>query len=232
MSNQCNHPPPRGCPPVYGAGAGAGTARLVAKTASSAMPACVNSYCFKTKGSVPFSSTIKVFDDRIEFFNPGALMDDLTVEKIKTGNYKSHLRNKQVASIFRELNLIEKYGSGVRRVIDTFTAYGLPAPEFEATQGGMAVTVFKAREPAKVGGVSGGVNGGVNGGVTADASQLLQLIRSIPGLKTTEFVAHTGKPKRSIERWLKQLKAQGQIEFRGAPKTGGYHATVGKDNTP
>ena len=66
------------------------------------------------------------------------------VEKIKTGHYKSHLRNKQVATIFKELELIEKYGSGVRRVIDTFVAYGLREPEFEATQGGMAVTVFKA----------------------------------------------------------------------------------------
>ena len=66
------------------------------------------------------------------------------VEKIKTGRYKSHLRNKQVATIFKELELIEKYGSGVRRVIDTFVAYGLREPEFEATQGGMAVTVFKA----------------------------------------------------------------------------------------
>ena len=94
-------------------------------------------------------STIKVFDDRIEFFNPGVLLDDLTVEKIKTGNYKSHLRNKQVATIFKELELIEKYGSGVRRVIDTFVAYGLPEPEFEATQGGMAVTVFKATAEIK-----------------------------------------------------------------------------------
>jgi ATP-dependent DNA helicase RecG len=165
-----------------------------------------------------------VFDDHIEFFNPGALMDDLTVEKIKTGNYKSHLRNKQVASIFRELDLIEKYGSGVRRVIDTFIAYGLPAPEFEATQGGMAVTVFKARELAKA--------GGVNGGVNADPTQLLQLIQSKPGLKTTELAAQTGKPKRTIERWLKQLKAQGLIEFRGAPKTGGYHAALGNTRTP
>ena len=55
-------------------------------------------------------STIKIFDDRIEFFNPGKLLDDLTVEKIKTGKYKSYLRNKQVASIFKELELIEKYG--------------------------------------------------------------------------------------------------------------------------
>ena len=87
-------------------------------------------------------STIKVFDDRIEFFNPGALLDGLTVEKIKTGNYKSHLRNKQIATVFRELDLVEKYGSGVRRVIDSFIAYGLPEPVFEVTQGGMAVTMF------------------------------------------------------------------------------------------
>ena len=36
-----------------------------------------------------------------------------------------------------------KYGSGMRRTIETFIAYGLPEPEYEATQGGMAVTVFK-----------------------------------------------------------------------------------------
>ena len=29
-------------------------------------------------------------------------------------------------------------------------------------------------------------------------------------------------PLRSTERWLKQLKAQGLIEFKGIPKTGGY----------
>lgn len=155
-------------------------------------------------------STIKVFDDRIEFFNPGALLDDLTVEKIKTGHYKSHLRNKQVATIFKELELIEKYGSGVRRVIDSFLAYGLPEPEFEATQGGMAVTVFSA------------VNGGVSGGVNTESVPLLQLIQAQPGLKTTELVAQTGKSQRTIERWLKQLKDRQQIEFRGAPKTGGY----------
>lgn len=88
-------------------------------------------------------STIKVHDDRIEFFNPGTLLDGLTIEQIKAGSHKSHLRNKQVATIFKELELIEKYGSGVRRVIDAFVAYGLREPEFEATQGGVAVTVFK-----------------------------------------------------------------------------------------
>jgi ATP-dependent DNA helicase RecG len=168
-------------------------------------------------------STIKVFDDRIEFFNPGNLLDDLTVEKIKTGNYKSHLRNKQIATIFKELELIEKYGSGVRRVIDAFVAYGLPQPEFEATQGGMAVTVFKAVNEGVRGGVNGGVGGGVNGGVNTVSAHLLLLIQAQPGIKTSELVAQTGKAQRTVERWLKQLKDNQTIEFRGAPKTGGYY---------
>jgi hypothetical protein len=32
--------------------------------------------------------------------------------------------------------------------------------------------------------------------------------------------------QRTIERWLKQLKAQALIELKGAPKTGGYHRTA------
>ncbi len=36
--------------------------------------------------------------------------------------------DKQIASIFKELELIEKYGSGVRRAIETCVAYGLPEP--------------------------------------------------------------------------------------------------------
>ena len=28
---------------------------------------------------------------------------------------------------------------------------------------------------------------------------------------------------KNVERWLKQLKGTNKIEFRGAPKTGGYY---------
>jgi ATP-dependent DNA helicase RecG len=165
-------------------------------------------------------STIKVFDDRIEFFNPGALLEDLTVEKIKTGNYKSHLRNKQIASIFKELELIEKYGSGVRRVIETCVAYGLPEPVFEVTQGGMAVTVFKPLMQSDCGTVHPGVNGGVNGGVT----NVLAYIQAHPGLRTSQIAVACNTPKRTIERSLRQLKEAKAIEFRGSAKAGGYFA--------
>lgn len=168
-------------------------------------------------------STIKIFDDRIEFFNPGMLLDDLTIEKIKTGHYKSHLRNKQIASIFKELELIEKYGSGIQRVIENFVVYGLPEPVYEATQGGMAVTVFKAKTtlsqklPQKI-----RVNEGVSEGVSEGVRILLTVIMQHPGLRTPLLADKMQTSTKNVERWLKQLKESKEIEFRGAFKTGGY----------
>ena len=91
----------------------------------------------------------------------------------------------------------------VRRGIDSFIAYGLPEPEFESTQGGMAVTVFSA------------VNVGVNG--------LLRYIQTHLGQRAGDIVVAFKLTQRTIERWLKQHKENDQIEFRGAPKTGGYY---------
>lgn len=107
--------------------------------------------------------------------------------------------------------VIETLVAFVKRVIEAFLAYGLPEPVFEATQGGMAVTVFKA-EPE---GVSEGVNEGV--------SELLQLIKLEPGLRAPELSRKLETSLKNVERWLKQLRAAKKIEFRGAPKSGGYY---------
>jgi ATP-dependent DNA helicase RecG len=176
-------------------------------------------------------STIKVFDDRIEFFNPGVLMDDLTVEKIKTGHYKSHLRNKQVASIFRELDLIEKYGSGVRRVIDTFVAYGLPEPEFEATQGGMAVTVFKntVKEVITQQPESGEVSAEQNDKMSEKMSEkmsgktsekVFSALQADPESTIAELAAQVGVTTRTIERALTKLQQENRVARIGADRGG------------
>ena len=62
-------------------------------------------------------SMIRIFDDRIEFFNPGRLMAGLSIEQLVRGNYVSAIRNKQIATLFKEAGIIEKYGSGIKRVL-------------------------------------------------------------------------------------------------------------------
>ncbi len=51
---------------------------------------------------------------------------------------------------------------------------------------------------------------------------LLTIIRTQPGLNAAELMRLSGKPQRTIERWLKQLKVAGQLQFTGSPKIGGY----------
>lgn len=71
-------------------------------------------------------------------------MDGLTTDDLNSGNYLSTLRNKAIANHFNMLGEIEKYGSGVSRVIGLFQEAGLPVPVIEEICGGIRVTVRKA----------------------------------------------------------------------------------------
>lgn len=88
------------------------------------------------------NSIIKIFDDKIEFYNPGLLYGDLTVEQLLSGNYSSKSRNKLIAKAFKDIDLIEQFGSGIRRICDICTAYGLVEPTFKERNGGFLVTMY------------------------------------------------------------------------------------------
>ena len=61
---------------------------------------------------------------------------------------------------------------------------------------------------------------GVNGGVNA----LLNVIASYPGKRANELATLIGKSVQTVERYVRTLKDSGKVEFRGAPKNGGYFA--------
>ena len=66
-------------------------------------------------------------------------------------------------------------------------------------------------------------NGGVNGGV----NDILLLIENNPGINVSNIKSLLNVPQRTIERWINQLKKENKIEFKGAPKTGGYYRIIG-----
>ncbi len=70
---------------------------------------------------------IAFFDDRIEIENPGILLPGMTLADMRQG--VSRIRNHVIARVFRELNLIEQWGSGVRRIFREAHEQGLPEPE-------------------------------------------------------------------------------------------------------
>ena len=148
-------------------------------------------------------STIKIFHNRIEFYNPGILLPGLSLEDILSENSLSIPRNKQIASIFKEAGVIEKYGSGIKRVRQTMKEVKAAPPQFEIIGNFFKVTLFPS-----------GVNGGVN--------DLLVHIQSNPGQKTDEIKQALQIPQCTIERYFKKLRDTNKIEFSGPAKTGGY----------
>jgi predicted HTH transcriptional regulator len=70
---------------------------------------------------------VSFFDDRIEIENSGILLPGMTVEDMRQG--VSKIRNHVLARVFKELNLIEQWGSGVRRIFSEAQALGLPEPQ-------------------------------------------------------------------------------------------------------
>lgn len=137
-------------------------------------------------------STIKIHHDRIEFFNPGALLSGITIENILSGKNPSAPRNKQIASIFKEAGMIEKYGSGIKRVRQFMRDARAKEPFFESEAGFFKVTLFPMET--------------MDEGVSEGVSLLHAYILNNPGERVPSLSISLGTSRKNIERWLKELR--------------------------
>ncbi|MDA3915603.1 MAG: helix-turn-helix domain-containing protein [Deltaproteobacteria bacterium] len=87
---------------------------------------------------------IAFFDDRIEIENPGILMPGMTIKDMKQGI--SRIRNPVIARFFREMNLIEQWGTGVPRMFKQAQELGLPEPQIMEIGMRMRFVVFLAQQ--------------------------------------------------------------------------------------
>ena len=82
---------------------------------------------------------VSMFDDRVEIVSVGGLPNSVTVESYLSGDL-SVLRNPILANIFHRLNLIEKFGTGIRRIKEAY-ADSQTKPTFEVTENLIKVTL-------------------------------------------------------------------------------------------
>jgi len=143
---------------------------------------------------------VAVFDDRIEIENPGILLPGLTLDDLRDG--VSRLRNRVVARVFKELGLVEQWGTGVQRMIAACAAAGLPAPEFAELGLRFRVTLRTQRiaEPA----------------LDRVEDRILTFIREGDGRSTAEIASHVGLSTRATQHRLAALAERGFIVVVGS----------------
>jgi ATP-dependent DNA helicase RecG len=175
---------------------------------------------------------IEVYDDRIEISNPGGLLIGVQ----KDFGRKSMTRNPLVFGLFTRMDLVEQVASGIPRMREEMQEVGLPEPIF-TTDGGFFTVEFKRPNKVKPintnDGIVNGDDGIVNGIVNGDdvivspnddiKGTVFRLITHNEGLSASDIAKQIGKSWRTTMRYLDLLKKEDKIEFKGAPKTGGYY---------
>ena len=152
------------------------------------------------------------FDDRFEITSYGGLPQGLSEEEFFEG--VSIPRSKEIMRIFKDMELVEQLGSGIPRVLLT---YGKECFRFSDNYIRMS---FPTEQVTEQDSINEGVNEGVN--------RLLKLIKETPGKRKPYYASSMNIPEKTTERWLKQLRDEGKIQFKGAAKTGGYFVIDGR----
>lgn len=148
-------------------------------------------------------------DDRIEVESMGILLPGLTVEDIKQG--VSRIRNPVIARVFKELGLIEQWGTGVRRIFAEAKELNLPEPKIEEMALRLRFTVYLAVSHQ----IQTGETEQVEAQVEAQVDlRILQACAETP-LSSAEIAAALGHKTLSgnVRRALPALRKDGLLEY-------------------
>ncbi len=72
---------------------------------------------------------VMIFSDRLEIESPGMLPFGYTFDDFVSG--VSHVRNRVIARVFRELHLMEEWGTGYRRITEASRKGGYINPQWK-----------------------------------------------------------------------------------------------------
>lgn len=85
---------------------------------------------------------VRIYDDRIEFWNPGKLPEGWTIETLKQ-EHTSEPFNPLIFKMFSWVKEVEEIGSGTNKIINQCKEWGLPEPEFGISATSIFVRIRK-----------------------------------------------------------------------------------------
>ena len=96
---------------------------------------------FSITGSGPM---VEIFEDRIEFSNPGSLLPGKRVDRLIGTTPES--RNELLASAFRRYRICEERGTGFQKVVASIELFGLPPVVFTPLENAFKVTLYAPKK--------------------------------------------------------------------------------------
>ena len=186
---------------------------------------------------------IDMYDDRLEIFSPGELLDGGSIKDMDVMNMASRRRNPVLADIFSRLKYMERRGSGFKKIVSAYKGHdgyteGME-PKFSTPWNSFVLTLPKFNVDA-VEGVyvisddvtdSGGQKSGQKSGQkNADKTidTILQFIKDNPSITRKSLAKIVGISQSAIQKHINRLKAEGIIVRNGGDR-GGHWEIINKE---
>ena len=162
----------------------------------------------------PGNIQVALYDNRLEITSPGMLMNGVTIEKMKEGYSK--IRNRAIANAFSYMKIIEKWGSGIPRIIRECQEYGIPEPELIDFDGDFRINMY--RQPSLIQAGTIGTIIGIK--VTSPEERVLTIMKQNARVTQKELQKELGNSLRTIKRMIAELQDKGYIVRRGNNRSG------------
>lgn len=174
---------------------------------------------------------IKVYEDRIRFYNNGHLPEGWTVKQLLR-KHKSEPYNPLIAGTLFRTGDIEAWGRGIEKIRDACRENGTDFPDFAFDSTGMMVQ-FRGTVPADESAEAGGRTA-VEGlaerlveGLAESQRKILILITENPYVSKREMSDAIGISTTAIDKNIASLKKKGLVKRTG-PARGGHWEVLEK----
>lgn len=180
----------------------------------------------------PGNIQVALFDDRLEVTSPGMLLNGVTLEKMIRG--QSKIRNRAIANAFAYMKIMEKWGSGIPRMMRECREYALPDPELIDFDGDFRVNMYRRNgDTLRDNGFaiqttqSTTQTTQTHEMVFSEADkQILFLLHEQPTLTQKELAMELGWTVDRIKYYLNKMKKKGIIKRVGSSHNGHWEFLI------
>ena len=190
--------------------------------------ALVNALIHRDYSVIGSEVHVDIYDDGLEIYSPGGMYDGTFVQDLNPLNVSSTRRNPIIADVFARMDLMERRGSGLRKIIEAYESeenYKKELkPEFKSTESSFT-TILKNLNYAPQ-----SVTQNVTQNVTQSVGQklkpsdrrekILEIIKNNPKITANDLSKQFNVTDRTIKRDLKVLTDKKIIKYVGSAKDG------------
>ena len=176
----------------------------------------------------PGNIQVAIFDDRLEVTSPGMLLNTVSIKKMIEGY--SRLRNPAIANAFAYMKIIEKWGTGIPRILRECKEYGLKKPELIDFDGDFRVNMYRREEKSKTIQTTTQTTTQITTQTTIKLTkndhEILQVIQNNPALSQKEIAMELGWTVDRVKYYLNKMKKQEAIRRIGSSHKGYWELLI------